>query len=64
MEYSNYLVYINGDFVPRSDAKLGLNDRGFRLGDLVYDTERTIDGRVYQLRMSTFNCIFYPMGIV
>ena len=51
MEYSNYLVYINGDFVPRSDAKLGLNDRGFRLGDLVYDTERTIDGRVYQLRM-------------
>ncbi len=45
------MVYINGDFVPRSEAKIGLSDRGFTLGDLVYDTVRTFDGEVYQLRI-------------
>ena len=51
MKLSDHLVYINGDFVPRSEAKIGLSDLGFRAGYSVYDTERTIDGKVYQLRI-------------
>ena len=49
MEYDDFLVYINGDFVRRSEAQFGLNDVGFRAGYVIYDTERTFDGKVYQL---------------
>ena len=38
MKLSDHLVYINGDFVPRSEAKIGLSDLGFRAGYSVYDT--------------------------
>jgi branched-chain amino acid aminotransferase len=43
-------VYINGDFVPASAAKISVFDRGFRLGDAVFDTTRTFRHRPYKLR--------------
>jgi branched-chain amino acid aminotransferase len=44
------VVYINGDFVPASAAKISVFDRGFRLGDGVFDTTRTFRHRPYKLR--------------
>ena len=43
-------VYISGDFVPASAAKISVFDRGFRLGDAVFDTTRTFRHRPYKLR--------------
>lgn len=44
------IVYLNGDFVPASAAKISIFDRGFRLGDAVFDTTRTFRHRPYKLR--------------
>ena len=45
-----YTVWLNGEFIPRSEAKVGLTDRGFLLGDAIYDTSRTFNGEVFRLR--------------
>ncbi len=41
--------WVNGEFVPASKAVMPLNQRGFRLGDAVFDTERTFGGRIFRL---------------
>jgi branched-chain amino acid aminotransferase len=43
-------VYLNGQFVPASAAQISVFDRGFRLGDAVFDTARTFRRRPYKLR--------------
>ena len=43
-------VYLNGQFVPASEARISVFDRGFRLGDAVFDTARTFRHRPYKLR--------------
>ena len=45
----SYEIWLNGEYYLRDEAKISLLDRGFRLGDVVYDTLRTFDGRVYRL---------------
>ncbi len=45
-----FTYYFNGDYVPASQAVLPLNNRGYRLGDTVFDTERTFGGQVFRLR--------------
>ena len=45
-----YVAYFNGQFVPDSACKVHVSDRGFRAGDVVYDMERTFDGKIYRLR--------------
>jgi branched-subunit amino acid aminotransferase/4-amino-4-deoxychorismate lyase len=45
-----YTIWLNGEFMPRNQAKLSMTDRGFRLGDVVFDTSRTFDGKVFKLR--------------
>ena len=42
--------WVNGEFVPASRAVVPLNSRGYRLGDGVFDTERTFNGRIFRLR--------------
>jgi branched-chain amino acid aminotransferase len=44
------IVYVNGNFVPASQATVSVFDRGFRLGDAVFDTSRTFRHRPYKLR--------------
>ncbi|GIX45994.1 MAG: branched chain amino acid aminotransferase [Candidatus Tectimicrobiota bacterium] len=44
------VVYLNGAFVPESQATISVFDRGFRLGDAVFDTARTFRHRPYKLR--------------
>ena len=46
----DYEIWLNGEYVRRSEAKIGMTDRGFRLGDVVFDTERTFDGKIFRIR--------------
>ncbi len=42
------VVYLNGEFLPRSEAKLSVDDRGFFFGDGVYEVTRAIDGQLFE----------------
>jgi branched-chain amino acid aminotransferase len=43
------LVYVNGDFVPRGQARVSVFDSGFVLGDGVWEGLRVVDGRFISL---------------
>ena len=45
----DFVAYFNGEWLPHSECKLHIDDRGVRLGDAVYDAERTFDGRIFNL---------------
>jgi len=42
-------IYLNGDFVPREDAKISVFDRGFLYGDGLFETMRAYSGHVFML---------------
>lgn len=42
------VVYLNGEFLPRSEAKLSVDERGFFFGDGVYEVTRAIDGQLFE----------------
>ncbi|MDP6087496.1 MAG: aminotransferase class IV, partial [Nitrospinota bacterium] len=44
------MVYLNGKFLPESQAHISLFDLGFRSGYGVYDVARTFGGRPYKVR--------------
>jgi D-alanine transaminase len=44
------LVYVNGKFLPRADALVSVEDRGFVFGDGVYEVLRAIKGRLFATR--------------
>lgn len=46
---SQKLIYINGDFVPESEACVSVFDRGFLYGDGVFETMRSYGGRIFRL---------------
>ena len=41
-------VYLNGEFVDRSQAKVSIDDRGFLFGDGVYEVTRIRGGRFFE----------------
>ena len=43
------VVYLNGEFVPESEAMVPFRDRGFRYGDAVFDMTRTFGHRIFKL---------------
>ena len=43
------VAYLNGEIVPRDQAKVSSRDAGFLLGDAVFDTTRTFGGRIFKL---------------
>jgi branched-chain amino acid aminotransferase len=43
------IVYLNGEFVPESEAKVPVWDRGFSGGDGVYEVTRTFGHRPFKL---------------
>lgn len=45
-----YQIWLNGEYVARSEAKISMMDSGFRLGDVVFDTSRTFNGKIFRLR--------------
>ena len=42
--------YFNGEWVPQSQVMIHPYDRGFTMGDVVFDVERTFDGKIFKLR--------------
>lgn len=42
------VVYLNGEFLPRSEAKVSVEDRGFIFGDGVYEVWRVVHGRLFE----------------
>ena len=47
------IVYLNGAFVPQSEAKVSVLDSGFNAGDGVYDVTRTFRHKPFRLREHT-----------
>jgi branched-chain amino acid aminotransferase len=43
------VVYMNGEFVPESDARISVFDRGFLYGDGVFETMRSYAGKIFRL---------------
>ena len=44
------IVYFNGDWVPESEARVSILDRGFQGGEGVYDVGRTYGHEPFRLR--------------
>jgi branched-chain amino acid aminotransferase len=43
-------VYINGEFVPKEEAKISVFDHGYLYGDGVFEGIRAYNGRVFRLK--------------
>ncbi len=43
-EMVDYTAYFNGEWVPFSQVKIDPMDRGFLVGDVVFDVARTFNG--------------------
>ena len=43
------VVFLNGNFMAEADAVVPLNDRGFMLGDGIFETVRVANGRPFRL---------------
>ena len=49
MSKQERFTYLNGEILPESEAKIPFRDRGFILGDAVFDTTRTFGGEIFRL---------------
>lgn len=49
MSAKESVVYINGEYVPKSKATISVFDRGFLYGDCVYDTTSAWAGYIFKL---------------
>ena len=47
---AEYTWYFNGDWVPQRQVKIDPMDRGFSVGDTVFDASRTFDGKGFRMR--------------
>jgi branched-chain amino acid aminotransferase len=46
---SDQVIYIDGDFLPKSEAKISVFDHGFLYGDGVFEGIRAYHGKVFRL---------------
>ena len=44
------IVYLSGEFLPRAEARVSVEDRAFVFGDGVYEVLRAINGRLFATR--------------
>ena len=44
------VAYHNGKFLPESEVLISFRDRGFKFGEAVFDTARTISHKPFKLR--------------
>lgn len=47
--HTKKISYVNGAFIPESEAVVSVFDRGFLYGDGVFETMRAYDGRVFRI---------------
>ena len=50
MADSDYSGYFNGEWVPLSEMKIDSGDRGFMVGDVVFDVARTFNGKSFRMK--------------
>ena len=43
-------VYLNGDFVPETEARISIFDSALMVGDMIFEFTRTYDGQPFHLR--------------
>ena len=43
------VAFFNGSIMPESEVRISFRDRGFKLGDAVFDVARTFDGKPFKL---------------
>ena len=53
---ADYTAYFNGEWVPFSQVKIDPMDRGFMVGDVVFDVARTFDGKSFEWRSMWTGC--------
>ena len=46
---AEYTAYFNGEWVPFSQVKISPLDRGFMVGDVVFDVARTFNGKSFRM---------------
>lgn len=44
--HNNRIVYLNGEYLPESEARISIFDRGFVFADAVYEVTSVIDGKL------------------
>jgi branched-chain amino acid aminotransferase len=49
-EVKNTIIYVNGQFVRKSDAKISVYDSGFQHGDGVYEGIRVYNNKIFMLK--------------
>ena len=49
MDTQSPVAYVNGQYVPRAEARISIFDFGFLRGDAVFDTTSAWNGRVFKL---------------
>jgi D-alanine transaminase len=42
------LVYLDGQFLPKDEARVSVDDRGFLFGDGIYEVTRAIHGKLFE----------------
>ena len=47
---TDYIAYFNGEWVPNSQVKIDSMDRGFMVGDTVFEVERTFNGKSFRMK--------------
>ncbi len=50
MEQKELLIYVDGNYYPKSDAKISVYDHGFLYGDGVFEGIRAYNGSVFKLK--------------
>ena len=43
------IAFLNGNFLPEAEALISINDRGFLLGDGLFETMRVVNGRPFRM---------------
>ena len=46
---ADYTAYFNGEWIPFGEVKIDPMDRGFMVGDVVFDVARTFDGKSFRM---------------
>ncbi len=46
----DYVAYLNGDWIPLGELRIDALDRGFFIGDTVYEVERTFNGKSFRMK--------------
>jgi branched-chain amino acid aminotransferase len=49
MDSQSPIAYVNGEYVPRDQARISIFDVGFLRGDAVFDTTSAWNGRIFKL---------------